>query len=1064
MANYGLVTDVKKYGTGSLYAPYNTNVSKRVVINPTPGNNFAIGANEDFYISVWIKYGSLNVSQLGQQYPIIQYGNNTNGWSLGLRIQQTGDAYSSQPYFQFNDTRLTSDFNGANGQAISPSGGFDRYVVYRRSGIIYFQFNNGTPVNVYGYGPTSTYTQRTYTSSIGAGLPSGSTITLGSTQPVVTSAGAVNGAWIDELFFARGVSQVYNTYFNSAEIADGKLESTVFLYHFNGNYFDEVNGLETAYVNMSSSFSINANLVRKTGPEKRWAIELSSADPAYNFGSPWAVAVDSDTKTYQLVVRRQEGPPYSAPWDDPYLVKYDEKGVVLWARKINVTNLVSFIGNGLVVDSQGNVYGCIQAYEALDYPVSFDTISVFKITPDGTLAWTRSTGYAGKSDSAIDIAVDNSDNIYIGGLQRSLNALGTSQAGGYLAKITSAGVISYAKDIPYTYGISSIDVDGAGNAFVLGSSGPFGGQGSVQFDAWVGKFDSTGTIAWAYGIQTPFTTFDLQASSKSGITVDSTGSTYVAMRDFYTEQSGILKFNSVGALVWSKTLNASISKVITKQDGTLLGLTRDGTLFVFTPNGDIVWSNSISKDISVESFDIALTQTDDVLITGESLLSTSPTLDNTYGPTLVKLPSYNAKTGTYPNGWAYLPNNTLTLTNNDWVVVDAGLTAIQTRTSNVSVTISVSADTSYSTRLTDFSLVLGSAALTVSSTLTATGIDLNRASANLQARATLSKASAKKIVRTGATLQAQFNTSTVGKRTRRLSAAFVSTAIVTTVGKRLVTPSANLAVTTTQVSTVRKITNLAVTFTALASEVTLDTAVKSGKANLQSAFTVTADPIDVNTVVANLSSQSTASITVRATKSAVASFTSTATQDATARKRTDTVLRLEALASELVYGNYFVTSDSAHLSSSFTVECDPLKLAWNRTQLISESTFLADPIYTVQAHINLEAFASELTLGGKIRDPNPTELDSLFVLTAEPYDFTKAEAHLEAFAFEVVLGSKVSIDPYLMLSIDPETRLYKIYSEDRVFSIDSETRGLVIAPESRELEVKPENGLNIIQG
>jgi len=205
-------------------------------------------------------------------------------------------------------------------------------------------------------------------------------------------------------------------------------------------------------------------------------------------------------------------------------------------------------------------------------------------------------------------------------------------------------------------------------------------------------------------------------------------------------------------------------------------------------------------------------------------------------------------------------------------------------------------------------------------------------------------------------------------------------------------------------------------------------------------------------------------VVARANKPISLGLASSTAQTARPIKRAQGKAAFQALASELIYGNYTVRSDQAHLSSSFSLDCDPLKLAWNRTQLISDTALEANAIYTVQFSSHLEAFASELSLGGKLRDPNPTELDSRFTVTAEPYDFTKAEAHLQAFAFEVIVGSKITIDPYLRLTIDPETRFLVISSESRQLEVPAETRQLVIAKESRELEVKPENGLNIIQG
>ena len=276
---YGLVTDTKKYGSGSLYSPYNTSTTKRFVINavtPAPGGgDFAIGANEDFYISVWIKYGNLNVSTLGARYPIIQYGNGTTGWEICVLIQQVGDAYTALPYFRYDGRNLTTNFNGSNGDLIDPSGSdFDSYVIYRTAGVIHFEFTkngNKTFVNSLGYKADSTYAQATYTSAIAQGVAGG--ITLGSTQPIVIGQTNPNGAWIDELFFAKNITQVYNLNTDSS-INDGGRATTKFLYHFDGNYSDTTTGPasgiteqgQAALVSNTGNLVINARSILADHP------------------------------------------------------------------------------------------------------------------------------------------------------------------------------------------------------------------------------------------------------------------------------------------------------------------------------------------------------------------------------------------------------------------------------------------------------------------------------------------------------------------------------------------------------------------------------------------------------------------------------------------------------------------------------------------------------------------------------------------------------------------------------------------------------------------------------
>jgi hypothetical protein len=271
--DYGLVP-VGKFGSGSFYAPYNTNRQKALRIDPIGAGNFQIESGQDFYISVWIKYGTLNVTRLGENYPIIKYGsqNYLGGWEIGVGIYRVGQGYSALPYFAWvnpstgQTQRLTTYFNGSNGNLIQPTNNFDHYEIFRHNGVIYFRFN----------GVNSTNTNQAYTGALGppnAALVAQGTLSpdyagifVGSEQPYV--AGQDNGAYIDDLFFARGASAVQN-YNPDGSINDGKLTTTVLLYQFNGSIVDTVGMTQVAdaiqLVSYSTFTATPAPLTRPDG-------------------------------------------------------------------------------------------------------------------------------------------------------------------------------------------------------------------------------------------------------------------------------------------------------------------------------------------------------------------------------------------------------------------------------------------------------------------------------------------------------------------------------------------------------------------------------------------------------------------------------------------------------------------------------------------------------------------------------------------------------------------------------------------------------------------------------
>lgn len=270
MANqYGLVTDTKKYGTGSFYAPFNTSRTKALRIDPgLVGGDFEIRDGQDFYISVWIKYGTVNVSTPGVRYPIIKYGDQISsfphtGWEIGIQTMG-GQSYYAIPYFRFTTldntgVLLASAFDGTNGNLISPTSNFDHYEVIRSNGVITFKFNGfSTSQSTYTYtGPIAYPLQELINNGNLDSSYRG--LYVGSEQPYVN--GQDNGAYIDELFMARGVSSVQKYDEQDGSINDGALSTTTFLYKFNGNYLDTQTSNVYASANLQSSISFRVDAV-----------------------------------------------------------------------------------------------------------------------------------------------------------------------------------------------------------------------------------------------------------------------------------------------------------------------------------------------------------------------------------------------------------------------------------------------------------------------------------------------------------------------------------------------------------------------------------------------------------------------------------------------------------------------------------------------------------------------------------------------------------------------------------------------------------------------------------
>lgn len=269
MPNYGLVTDIKKYGQGSLRTPFDTTQNKALRIDPQGSTTLWVPPFQDFYLSAWIRYGTVNVATLGVKYPIIRYGGASTefgapyGWEIGIRTISIGGNVAV-PYFAYNNQIINTGFDGTNGNTISPStGSFDHYEVYRINNVITFKFTNSSNI------PNISTAE--YYLNIGQLAADYYTdaIFVGSEQPSVNNQD--NGAYIDELFFAKGTGQVTSRYADSS-IADGGLDTTVFLLNFNNSLRDD-SGPITASASLTATTGLSVEAQQFEGT----LINLSAA-------------------------------------------------------------------------------------------------------------------------------------------------------------------------------------------------------------------------------------------------------------------------------------------------------------------------------------------------------------------------------------------------------------------------------------------------------------------------------------------------------------------------------------------------------------------------------------------------------------------------------------------------------------------------------------------------------------------------------------------------------------------------------------------------------------------
>jgi len=178
---------------------------------------------------------------------------------------------------------------------------------------------------------------------------------------------------------------------------------------------------------------------------------------------------------------------------DLYLVKYNNSGTHLWNLTWGGTK--TEFGSGIIIDSYDNIYvtGITSSFES----ESWDMFLV-KYNKSGRQLWNRTWG-GSEGDECSEIALDSSNNIYIGGETGSFGAGWDDMC---LVKYNSSGTQLWNR----TWGggnperCNAIILDSLDNIYIAGGTSSFG-QGYFNMptridDMTIVKYNSLGTQQW----------------------------------------------------------------------------------------------------------------------------------------------------------------------------------------------------------------------------------------------------------------------------------------------------------------------------------------------------------------------------------------------------------------------------------------------------------------------------------------------------------------------------------------------------------------------------------------
>src|SRR4051812_46037531 len=184
--------------------------------------------------------------------------------------------------------------------------------------------------------------------------------------------------------------------------------------------------------------------------------------------------------------------------NDPYLMKYDTAGNVVWAREFGSTN--SDYAQAVAADSLNNVVVVGDTFGSLAATsLGGQDAFVRKYDSAGNTLWTRQYGSA-KEDEARGAATDFAGNVFVTGSSYTPGLSNSADA--YLRKYDTSGNLVWQKTIDSTaddYGYT-VATDALGSSYVAGIT--YGSLASPKFggpfdnDAFLSKFAADGTLLW----------------------------------------------------------------------------------------------------------------------------------------------------------------------------------------------------------------------------------------------------------------------------------------------------------------------------------------------------------------------------------------------------------------------------------------------------------------------------------------------------------------------------------------------------------------------------------------
>jgi hypothetical protein len=207
---------------------------------------------------------------------------------------------------------------------------------------------------------------------------------------------------------------------------------------------------------------------------------------------------------------------------------------------------------------------------------------VAKYDASGMLAWTRQLGTSSREESTA-VSADGLGNVYISGYTEGSLAGTNGFWDAFVTKYDASGTLQWTRQLGTSssdgsYGVSA---DGLGNVYISGvTEGSLAGTNAGGGDAFVSKYDAGGTLQWTRQLGT------VNWESSTSVSTDGLGSVYIsgwnagaANRNAFVAKftTAVVDFNGDGD-VNGDDVDALVAEIVAGTDDLAFDLSGDGAV------------------------------------------------------------------------------------------------------------------------------------------------------------------------------------------------------------------------------------------------------------------------------------------------------------------------------------------------------------------------------------------------------------------------------------------------------------------------------------------------------